>query len=460
MRRFMITALVVAASLAGCLGGESGEGQNLAVIPELTSYTDRQTAAHPAFGYPTYTDYGGLNGEPVPDAWMPPAAIEVPEVITGIEHVATAEGVTAGAGIAVFGHYAIVSGSGPGAIVDIADPLNPVKVADLDISVRDADIIAYPDGRLVAVMASNGPIHVFDITDPTAPIQLPSLEVGSHNAVVVPGTPIVYNANSRGGASNGIAGPEATLGMGVGVTEIIDLTDPENPVYLEDFANGYGCHDITTYIDPVEQKYRAYCAGIEMTQIWDISDPRAPTVIANVPVHHGVAGAPSGSVFLAMFSHLAMVNSDASILIVGDETFGGIGPGCSGTADTGVASSSGPLGNLWFYDISDETNPVLQGWISPNQSYIADNPPEGEPGAGTVFSLSCTAHFGRLIEDRDVLAIGFYRAGVLLIDFSNPAAPEIAAQYNTGANVWDTWFWQGYLFTGDLNKGLEVLKLV
>jgi len=455
MRALWIVPLLVAAALAGCLDDAETddavvETPPVAEILDPVAYNATQFGSHPAFGFPTFTDYAGFTGTELPDAWVPPAAAEVPEVLTGLEHLAQVEGVSAGAGIATFGHYAIVSGNGPGAIVDIADPTAPVKVADLDISIRDADVLAFPDGRLVAVLASNGPIHVFDITDPTAPIQLPSLEVGSHNAAVVPGTPIVYNANSRGGADNGLFSPDALLGNGVGKTEIFDLSDPENPIRLDDFQNGYGCHDITFHI--TKEKQRAYCAGIEMTQIWDISDPAAPVVLADIPVHHGVAGTPSASVPLVFFSHLAMVNSDASVLIVGDETGGGLANACDKYVDGQAQTVAGPTGNLWFYDISDEKSPMLLSMINPDNPALSTEY-DAESLAG------CTAHFGRLIEDRDVLAMAFYGAGVVLIDFSDPSHPVIIDQFMPGTNTWDVWFWQGYLFTGDLNRGMDVLAL-
>ncbi len=440
--RFLIATLLVATVLAGCT--DNTVDDITSELPVITpTWLDRQTASHPAFGFPTISDYTGLDPAGYTHHFHPPEMVEIPEVITGLEVVGGTSDVTA-AGIAVWGHYAIASGNGPASIVDIHDPANPVKVAEIDASTRDADIIIYPDGRVIAVLASNGPIHVVDVTNPTAPEYLTELSVSSHNAVVVPGTPIVYNAGSAGG---GLTNPQgAYTGNGDGVTEIFDLTDPENPIQLDTFENGYGCHDITTFIDAANEKFRAYCAGIEMTQIWDITDPTAPEVIVNVPVHHGVAGTPSGSIFLTTFSHLAMTNHDGSILIVGDETGGGaVPPGC----DANVAGQSGPLGNLWFYDISDETNPIYQGHYSPSAQAL-----EGRPMA------TCTAHFGRLVEDRDVLAAAFYGAGVVLVDFSDPMSPTPVAQFKNDSDTWDAWYYRGHIVTGDLANGVQVLKIV
>lgn len=454
MKHLILLGFLFAVAFAGCVG-EANSTDELAneALSVLADPAERLSlASHPAYGYPSITDYSGLLGE-VPNAWMLPPANELPDAISGFEHLAATAGFDGGAGIAVFGHYVFASGNGPGAVIDIADPANPVKVADLEADIRDADVIAHPDGTLTLVAASNGDIYLWDVTDPTQPEELGILPVSSHNAAVVPGTPLVYNAGSAGG---GLTNPQgAYLGNGNGVTEIFDLTDPENPVQLDTFENGYGCHDITFFIDADNDKYRAYCAGIEMTQIWDIADPAAPEVIVNVPVHHGVAGTPSGSVFLALFSHLAMVNSDGTVLIVGDETGGGAAPGCDAYADAGAATVSGPLGNLWFYDITDETNPQLLSWFSPNNPITQASPiGEAEP------IYNCTAHFGRIVQDLDMMVVGFYSSGTHLVDISDPTHPFIVDTFQQGGSVWDAWEWQGYVFTGDMNRGMDVLRLV
>ncbi len=503
MRTLILVSLLSMVAFSGCIDGNADTdsidlGATVGYVAEATGIlpTDIEffgavktsLATHPAYGYPSYMDFSGLDVD-VPLAWVPPVANQLPEVVTSMELLAeTSAEVASGAGIAVFGHYAFLSGNGPGSIVDIADPANPVKVADLEDGIRDADLIAHPDGRLTLVAASNGPIFLYDVTDPTNPVTLTALLIdenetaNSHNAAVVPGTPIVYNANSAGGSFTGFSDPTAaTHETASGVTEIFDLTDPSNPVRLDDFENGYGCHDITFFIDAANEKYRAYCAGIEMTQIWDIEDPTNPEVIANIPVHYGVEGAPSASVFLAMFSHLAMVSADGNILIVGDESGGGLANACDVNVDAQVQTLAGPTGNLWFYDISDETNPMLLSAMNPTnpasqtdyqmkaaeQVQMAVTTFAGsEPGTTSVLNLAfssvpsgCTAHFGRIIEDKDQMLMSFYGAGSLLIDFSDPAHPTILDQFSIGGNTWDVWEYQGYAFTGDLNRGMDVLLL-
>lgn len=448
MRAWLLALLLVAApALTGCLGALDDDADTSKnSVTDLTDpllaqdvqrWTDPLTSPHPDFGYPTLTTIP----EDAPAWWQPIDGQALPSEITGTEHVAeTTEAIDSGSGIALFGSLAIVSGS-TSTIVDISDPANPEVLSEIDVSTRDADTIAYPDGQLVAIFATgSGILPYYDITDPTDPQQLGELEptAGTHNVAVVPGTPIVYNGNSAG---DGLVGGRTTEDAS-GTTEIYDLTDPETPVHVQDWENGFGCHDITFYMG--EDKLRGYCAGIQMTQIWEMADPLEPEVIVNVPVHHGNPALPSTEVPITFFSHLAMVNKDATVLIVGDETGGGAAPGCDGP---------GYAGNLWFYDISDEKNPELQSWWSPH--------PPASTAATQGNAATCTAHFGRLIpsEDRDLLAMAFYGAGVTVLDFTDPTSIQLVDQWNEGTNTWDVWYYDGYLFTGDISRGMDVLAL-
>jgi hypothetical protein len=471
MQQAVLLAIVLAAApIAGCIGGEdvspSGEDtqtQSVADLPEVANPTSLKQA-HPDFGFPTINDPAqGVEGE-VPAWWAPPEPRELPDEVTSVEHVVNDEvDEERGAGIAVFGSLAIVPGfRDETTIYDISDPQNPEKLADLgDPPARDVDTIAFPDGTLYAVFATDsGVVPVYDLTDPTQPEKVASIEPdrGSHNVAVVPGTPILYNSASAGGNAGTSPGTSNLPDGGSEGTAIYDLSDPTNPEQIQDFENGYSCHDISFHIS--EDKQRAYCAGIEMTQIWDVTDPENPSVVVDIPVHHGVAGTPSAGVGTAFFSHLAMVNEDASVLIVGDENGGGVAPACDVYADAGGQSASGPSGNLWFYDISDEEDPQLQGWFSPPHHY-ASNPPHDDRMTeigGAAVPAGCTAHFGQLVPGEEKIAMAFYGAGVVIVDFSDPANPVMVDQWNDNRSVWDVWTYQGYMFAGDLANGFDVYK--
>ncbi len=414
MRTLLMLTLIVGA-FAGCLSDAPASDLSL-------DTQELPTGSHPTFGFTTYLSET--------NPWGMPEARPLPEVLTGLTEVAHVDGTRTAGGIMVFGPYAYLGGrtSGPLHIVDIQDPTSPKLIAEVaDVPVRDADMIAFPpteedpDGRLVLITTAGGRnMFATDVTNPETAALIGEFETehGNHNIAVVPGTPIVYNSG------------------GSGMIDIVDWSTPEEPVQLGTFENGNGCHDISFFVS--EEKQRAYCAGYAQSEIWDIADPTAPVMIKEIPYPRG----PHGSAMPLSFSHLAIVNHDASVLIVGDETGGGAINGCDFYTGMGGDLNSGPYGNLWFYDLADETNPVLKGHVSPN-AFDADG--------------SCTAHFGKTVEDTNHVVMGFYNAGVLLVDFTDLDAPKIVDRLDQGGSIWDAMVYQGYVFTGDMSRGMDVL---
>ncbi len=484
MKKFC-TALTVAA-LAACSSSDPLSSASLKAAPKANDtvgtlfagaalWDDPQNAPHPLFNWPTLSHPPASKA--IPAYWVPPASRALPATINGLTHVARTEDVESGGGMAAFGGLAVLPGFGSlSSVIDIRDPSNPKLISqfgDDEVSRaygigqgsgyggaghgvmeaarigadRGGAIIAYPSGRLVTVLSTSNDIESWDITDPRQPKHLPSLRVeNSHKVGVVPGTPIVYNAGSRGGGT----GMGNIIGMDH--TEIFDLSDPDDPQFVQNFENGYSCHHIFFWNNPQANKFRAVCAGIEVTQIWDTADPRNPKVLVTIPVHHGVAGTPSVGVIAVAFSHSAGLNRAGNILYVGDENGGGgLPPGCLASVATPAGDVSLPIGAVWFYDISTETMPLLRGWFSATRASTG----------GVVTSNTCTAHHGRLVPDpkRDLLAMAFYNVGVLLVDFTNPALPHVIDRFAENSNTWETWYHNGYIFTGDLARGLDVLTL-
>lgn len=478
MLRALLVSLLVAAVAAGCLSNSddpsdpvdssdaragflySGAGD---LFAGEALYADPQNTPHPAFNWPTLAH--PASGARVPDLWKPISATQLPATLDELQLVKQTPGVSSGAGIALFGSLAVVPGYGaPTAVVDISDPTNPTVLSTFSpqeniTNHRGAAFIAYPTGRLVVVISTGAGIDSWDLTDPTKPLPLPPLfpDGGSHKVGVIPGTPIVVNAASDGGAaSNPATSP--------GVNAMFDLSNPDSPVQLPDFQNGYSCHHVYFWNNLEENKSRGVCAGIQYTQIWDTTDPYNPSVIVSVPF--GSGGTPLDATdrsiqFPASISHYAGLSLDGKVLLMGDESGGGsTPPGCVARVDLpGVGSVSVPIGAVWFYDVSVETSPQLLGWYSASQSDKLMT--SGDP------ARSCTAHHGRLIPvpGRDVLAMSFYSAGVVVIDFTGvrgegAGLAETVAQFADASDTWETWYYQGYLFTGDLARGMDVLQFV
>ncbi len=449
--RLIVVASLLSLVLAGCADAPEPVTESEPELP-LVDAVGLNTV-HPVGGYltnaalPVAPEPGMINS--VNDdgtiTWYKPAYKGIPDILRGIDPVANLAGVAGGGhGIAVFGSLVFTGGTGgPLNIVDISIPEDPKIIGkNDDTPVRDADTILFPDGRLILIStAGGGSMFATNVTDPTNPVLIGQIETSSnnHNIVVVPGTHYAYNT----GSGDRI--------------DIIDWSDPENPVEIGQFINGQRCHDIAMHIDVEADKYWAICAGYAESEIWDVRDPTAPEMIVEIAYPSAEKGIPvvgdaspipdDGTVprFPGSFSHLAILNHDATVLIMGDETNGGSANRCDFYYEGPDGTTySGPIGNLWFYDITDPQNPDLRGHVSPG---YADA--EG----------SCTAHFGKVIGDTDYLVMAFYSAGVTLVDFQDLDNPKITDRWDAGGNIWDVWFHQGYLFTGDMNRGMDVLSL-
>lgn len=376
-----------------------------------------------------------------PNPWT---ADMLPDPVTGVEFVKNADSDRT-AGLFLHDDYAYLSGSAGLRIYDVADPVGSVLVAS-EIAgtegTRDVDIMEHPNGHVYAVMAHGGAkISITDVTDRSSPVHVLDItDIGSaHNIAVVPGAPIIYNSRSID------AGVNDPTGLKLGKIDIIDLTDLDNPqttVFgfpavvvtaggIPKVSTASTCHDITFLT--TDDKQWAFCAGVTETQIWDIADPLEPVILQIVQtplnqIHHGAWAARGGDV-----------------LIIGDEFAGA----AAGTTCTDPAPN--PYAALWFWDISDLATPTPLGFYSISYNSATAQDP----------SL-CTTHFGTLVEDRDLFVIGWYTAGVAIVDFSDAMNPREVGRYHSDGSqsVWEARYYKGYIYTGDQARGMDLLRVV
>ncbi len=298
----------------------------------------------------------------------------------------------------------------------------------------------HPNGRHYATMA-RGDVILVDVEDPQAPFVVSTAPVpGSHTIMAIPGTAIVYNSRS---ISTHVPGAGET-----GQIDIIDFTDPLNPVvHLYAFpavAMTVGgvprpvasttCHEMTAN---AELK-RAYCAGVTDTMIWDVADPIKPVILQVIDyplinIHHSVYDTHNGT-----------------MLIIGDEFTGVLAPTpmCSDTVPY-------PTSAVWFFDISNLQTPLPLGYFQIDYDAIAPSAENGSP-------QYCSTHLGDVLQGRDLLVLGWYSAGTVLIDFSDPTAPVAVDHWRSdgSTSTWEARFWNGHVFTGDTVRGMDILKLV
>jgi hypothetical protein len=182
----------------------------------------------------------------------------------------------------------------------------------------------------------------------------------------------------------------------------------------------------------------------------DITDPTNPQELQTF-LDHQVG-----------ISHGAETNHNRKLLIVTDEYGGGLGVGlCGGSQDD--PDLPGPtqfenagVGAIHFYNLNDQGlvpggaagkagifNIVLQ----PNE------PEQVAAGAG------CTSHVFWQAPDQNRLTIAWYGRGTRIVDFEDPANPtQLGFFVPEGSDTWSAKAQCGYIFTGDINRGMDVLS--
>ncbi|MGB0653518.1 MAG: LVIVD repeat-containing protein [Thermoplasmatota archaeon] len=409
MRSVLAAALLVSLGLAGCLADDDDAGSDSAIggdgLPELPIYP-------------------------------------LPEAISGLEFILNGNEEAAD-GIWLHEGKAYLSGPAGLRILDITDPAEPVLLAaDIpDTASRDVDIMEHPNGKLYAVLAGQGVVELVDVTVPERSEVVAKTTLCSHNIAVVPNSTVVYSSWSLCHAT-------APGMVSAGDIEIIDFADPENPTSMFwEFppvaiteggvprpVTATSCHDVTFQAD----RQLAYCAGVTDTLIWDVSDPLAPEIIQVIDwpgtnIHHAAWPARGGD-----------------LLVLGDE-FAGVAapsPPCSETVRD-------PTSALWFFDVSDMSMPTPVGYFQVEWEQLTDG---DEPLGPWRY---CSTHFGTMIEDRDALVMGWYAAGTVIVDFSDPANAQQVAHYHApGTNTWESRYYNGHIYTGDTGRGMDILKII
>ncbi len=340
--------------------------------------------------------------------------------------------------------YAVmtVNGSGEDAglwVVDVSDPAKPKKVGHLPCNGSGYDVGLWKD---VAVMSSDSAsqnsstkedgcnvdgtdgeegIRLVDVSDRARPeeIKFVPTQCGSHTNVVAPRGKKAYVYVQSYPASTSGACPSAH-----GIVSVVDITDPATAkvVSTPSVRPAVGCHD-----GAIEGKY-AYFACLTEGQVWDISNPLEPEILANI------RDVPDA------IWHSSDTSNNGKIAIFGFESFGPGNASCNGVFQ-------GTGGALWFYDVSDPTNPVQLGHFTPPR----------------FIDGLCTAHNFTVIPgiERDALVTGWYNGGFMVVDFTDPDNPEEFGHYLVadGTSTWDAKWYRGHAFVGDGSRGLDVYEV-
>jgi hypothetical protein len=329
-------------------------------------------------------------------------------------------------------------------IIDVTNPVEPVKTAQYQCDVRQGDIqvmhrpdmlngdglsrtfVSYAmdnsqgsvssstcytdlEGKAQQDASTNSGAGslLIDVTDPTAPRSVGFIPAtgGTHNGTIQGfdttddqvdqfDTWLFYNSDND-------------AGRGVQVWNINDVAKPTLITTMSIQDSGTDTHDITFSEDGT----RAYVASITNSYILNTEDPFNPTMVSRIfdpgnGIHHQAdpitVATPAG---------------DRTYVIISDEIAGAAGNGFC------------PGGGLHIWDVTVETVPVKVGTYFMPDIKVQEG---AHTGAGGL--VTCTSHVLRMYPDQQIMTIANMAGGVRVLDVSELIGLSVGAEnMSTGA---------------------------
>ncbi|MFD5718748.1 LVIVD repeat-containing protein [Streptomyces sp. NPDC127036] len=300
-------------------------------------------------------------------------------------------------------------------IFDISDKANPKYVAAVETACGSHTHSLVPERKNVYVYVSSySPSATFpDCQPPHDGISVIKVPREAPEKAAVVNFPVLFPGEGPDGGGN----PGSPTNPGVSKTT--------------------GCHDITVL--PSKDLAAGACMGDGI--LFSIEDPEHPKVIDRVQDNVNFA-----------FWHSATFNQKADKVVFTDE----LGGGGAATCNEATGPDRGADG---IYDIvgrGDHRKLVFRSYYKiPRHQADTEN---------------CVAHNGSLIpvKGKDLMVQAWYQGGVSVWDFTNSAKPKEIAYFERGplstdtlqvGGSWSAYYYNGYIYSNDIAKGFDVLKL-
>jgi hypothetical protein len=295
--------------------------------------------------------------------------------------------------IDVDGEYAYLANATSGLeIVDVSTPSSPSFLGSYDTPDRASDVVV--DGRFLYVVDYGTGLLVFDVSDRTDPTLIGSYDTAGEAVGLAVEGDFAYVADNTAGLA------------------VIDITDPTSPVLVDayatptakdvavagdnafvanydqgmtvlDVAEPMSCVRAGLYEDPTTGQYdfafsgdRAFAASGSLFEVYDISNPAAPSRVANLVVGEDLR----------------------SVAVAGDYAYA-------------ASATSG----LVIFDIGDPLNPVIEG----------------------SYATTDDAQVIAIAGDYAFLGEGYYSGEFEIVDISDPATPTLVGAYHVYDRVYD-----------------------
>ncbi len=395
--------------------------------------------------------------------------------------------------LAFEGDHAFIGNFNGFQIYDISDPANPALVTAVVCPGGQGEVSVYENLLFMSVEESRGRVdcgtnsavgtrfqgvRVFDITNLANPVQVAAVQTcrGSHthtllksphdNAnlyVYVNGTTGVRPAATLAGCNNNPANGENPSRWRIEVIKV-PLAAPQNaavvseprlfrneqtgaidglqnapPTPLHPSGTPWGptpitdaCHDITVF--PALDIAAGACEGNGI--LIDISDPANPTRTA-VAQDNNFA-----------YWHGATFSNDGKTVVFTDEWGGGTSPRCRATDQLNWGANG-------IYEIV--------GGQLVFRSYV-------KMPAVQTNQENCVSHLPSLVPvpGRNIMTQAWYQAGISMIDFTDPAAPEEIGYWDRGpisatslvlGGLWSSYWYNGSVYGSEIARGFDSFKL-
>jgi hypothetical protein len=300
-------------------------------------------------------------------------------------------------------------------IFDISDKANPRYVAAVETACGSHTHTLVPERRNVYVYVSSySPNAAYpDCQPPHDGISVIKVPRNAPEKAAIVNFPVLFPGEGPDGGGN----PGGPTNPGVSKTT--------------------GCHDITVL--PEKDLAAGACMGDGI--LFSIEDPENPKIIDQVQDNVNFA-----------FWHSATFNLKADKVVFTDE----LGGGGAATCNAEIGPNRGADG---IYDIvgkGDKRKLVFRSYfkIDRHQADVE----------------ACVAHNGSLIpvKGKDLMVQAWYQGGVSVWDFTDSAHPKEIAYFERGpvnterlttAGSWSAYYYNGYIYSNDIAKGLDVLKI-
>jgi hypothetical protein len=286
-----------------------------------------------------------------------------------------------------------------------------------------------------------------DPADPTNSLfQLDIIKVPldhPEQAEVIPGARI-FTGLDGGGECTQFCAPADPRRQAAGRTR--PAPDPAMP------TGPHNCHDVTAY--PAMSLLAASCSTHSI--IVDISNPEKPVRLDALTDTNTFQG-----------RHTAAFSNDGTKIIQTDEWGGGTGPMCQ-------ATSMIELGGNTVITLDAKKKQTQRAYFKLPSAQSAEE--------------NCVSHNGGIIPvpGRDLYVQGWYQGGVSIMDFTNPdrafeigyfdrgsidpprpidgpqpppGSPEARTGGRTIGGSWRAYYWNGYVFSSELDRGMDILEL-